>query len=145
MKSKKLLIGVFENMTDAKNALGRIKKATWNRADLALIVPQKSHRGMSGDVDLELASESFLDLPHQGHLPLQSGLRPQTISGVGEVLIGQGRNNGLVPQGLNLSQPEFERIQQSLQEHRLLAVIKADPGVLPKLRLILETSGANIL
>ena len=70
MKTKKLLIGAFENVSDAKNALGRIKKATWNRADLALIVPRKSSPDVVQGIDFELASESFLDLPRKDFSPL---------------------------------------------------------------------------
>ncbi|HEX7713629.1 MAG TPA: hypothetical protein VF531_06375 [Bacillota bacterium] len=145
MKTKKLLIGAFENVSDAKNALGRIKKATWNRADLALIVPRKSSPDVVQGIDFELASESFLDLPRKDFSPLWPGLRQESLAGVGEVLIGQGRSHEPEPLSLDLSQPELEMIKQPLKQHKIITVLKANPEDLPKLRLIMETDGAELL
>lgn len=145
MKTKKLLIGAFENLGDAKNALGRIKKATWNRTDLALIVPRNSSPGAAQEYAFELASESFLDLPRREVMPFQPGLRQESLAGAGEVFIGEGLSSQPDPLNLDLSQPELEKVKQHLQQHKVITLLKANPEDLPKLRLIMETSGAELL
>jgi hypothetical protein len=152
---KRRIIGIFNSISDAKNALGQIKKESWNQTELIVIIGEKNeNRIMENKIFSEMATENFLENPGtEPHMSvLWPGLKEEQLSGIGTVRIGhsspdQERDLASLPQ--KLSETDLDFIGRELAAQKIVTLIEVEEQFLPKLRFIMainsaELSGENI-
>ncbi len=146
---KRRIIGIFSSIGDAKNALGQIKKESWNQTELTVIIQDKNeNRNPEDKTHMEIATENFLENQGAGSGPniLWPGLKEEQLSGIGTVKIGYSspnRKHGIVLASQNLSEAELDFIGQKLVAQKVVVLIEVEDQFLPKLRFIMATNGAE--
>jgi hypothetical protein len=146
---KQKIYGIFSNIDDAKQALGSIKKELLNLADLTIIFSddQEPHVSRRRN-NFEFATEYFIESSQRSTL-IWPGLKEEDLSGVGKIQIGSNHSSELnsspSSQISNLADEDLGIIEREIKTNKVVAIIEAEPELLPKLRLILESNGAEII
>jgi hypothetical protein len=136
---------MFTNIEDARNALGRIKKESWHRADLTVILPEGSPESSNND-SMELAAEFAAQ--DRDEKRDWSGLRRDYWDGLGKIRYGttfrrQPGKNQVLPE--TLAGQALQIVQQGIKDSKVVTIIDFEPELRAKLRVILESRGAEVL
>ncbi len=137
------IFGIFSNTEDSRNVLGRVKKESWNRAEITLVIPEPTVKQPRNEDHFELGSEFFLDRKDQ---PISSwpGLQASYLEGAGNIRVGttarQHPPGILEPLG-----PELDLLQREVRNQKIVALIDVEPELIPRIRVILESKGAEII
>lgn len=131
----------FTHLNTAKKVLGRIKKNSWNRADLSVIYADPSEP-RTEDSKYEMAVEGFIE----NNLPKNPnsrwpGLKTAYLDGVGAVNYASPDGKGLA----EIIADHPSELVNELASAKTVAVIDTDPELVPELRMILESNGAEII
>lgn len=150
---RRRLFGVFSSIDDAKNALGQIKKESWNQTEFIVIVGDPDTiRAKENKAHFEMAVENFLNGNHPeserriNHI--WPGLKEMELTGVGTVNVGyieaaEGNNEPMLDQ--KLSETDIQVVKREISTNKIVALIEVDEQFLPKLRLIMDTNGAELI
>ena len=147
---KQRLIGIFNNIGDAKNALGQIKKESWNQTELTVIVKGKNVKQyMENNGTMEIAAKNFIENPVvETGLPIfWPGLKEEWLPGIGTVKIGYNStgNQDRAPLPFKFGDMDLDFIKTKLAADKVVAVIETENLNLPKLRYIMEINGAELI
>lgn len=150
---KRRLFGVFNSIDDAKNALGQIKKESWNQTEFMVIVGEPDvNRGDDSKAHFEMAVENFLSNNHpepgrrMDHI--WPGLKEMQLAGIGTVNVGysipvEGNNEAALDRKLN--ETEIQLVEREILANKIVALIEVEELYLPKLRLIMDTNSARLM
>jgi hypothetical protein len=137
------IFGIFSSPEDSRNALGRVKKESWNRAEITVVIPEPNAKHSRTDDRFELGAEFFLDRKEQ---PVSTwpGLQASYLEGAGNIKVGttalQHPPGILEPLGSGL-----DLVQREIQNQKIVAIIDVEPELIPRIRVILESKGAEII
>jgi hypothetical protein len=150
---RRRLFGVFNSIDDAKHALGQIKKEGWNQTRFMVIVGETDANRMNeGKAHFEMAGENFLNNNHPetgtGINRVWPGLKEMELTGVGTVNVGysipvEENNEAAINQ--KLSETDIQVVEREIFANKIVALIEVEEQFLPKLRLIMDTNGAELL
>jgi len=138
---REAIYGVFQQIEDARSALGQVKKASWNRAWVSVIYPE-SKEADPGNLRWETAAEGFIGDNSSKTKERWSGLKTGYLDGVGSVKYGS------LAGGADLISTVKNRgngLQQALSDGKVVAIVEAEPEAMDEVRLILENCGAALL
>ncbi|HBE78480.1 MAG TPA: hypothetical protein DDW65_12000 [Firmicutes bacterium] len=145
------IYSIFSNVNDAKQAFGSIKKASLNQADLTIIfADEQQHQIGKRNDNYEFAGEGEYVIEPPANTIIWPGLQTQILAGIGKVQIGLCGSNQTDNQmgESNLIQQvgeDLRIIEREIKSDKVVAIIETDSELLPKLRLILESNGGEIL
>ncbi len=146
MRSK--LYGIFSNIDDAKQALGNIKKESLNLADLTVIFADDSEAfERKRDSKFEFGNENFGEQTPKINRSWP-GLQSQNLFGIGKIQIGSSqyhKGEDSQKQKLHLDESDLAIIGPQVKANKVAAIIESEVDLLPKLRFILESSGAFVI
>lgn len=128
------IYGIFQNLNDAKIAIGKVKVTAWNRARITLIYPESSQD--AEDNYYEFGSANFIanTIPVS---PTWNGLKVQEIPGIGKVKIATIDHQ--------INQHDLTFLQRSISEQKVSVVIEVEPELSEKVHYLLENQGADVL
>lgn len=150
------IYSVFSNVDDAKQALGSIKKASLNQADLTVVFAEdQENPEMQDKNNYEFGAEHF-GSPFRDaadtfkHNNVWPGLQTEKLAGVGKIHIGSSNIrtiSGFMDHDhpIGLAGDDLDVITKQVKANKVVAVIDAEVELIPRVRLILETHGAEIL
>jgi len=149
---KRKLFGVFNSVGDAKNALGLIKKESWNQAELMVIMGEPElNRVKENNPDFEAADANFLannsPIADRQINQIWPGLKDVKLAGVGTVKIGynaQAEANNEFALNQKLSETDLKLVGQEIASKKIIAYIEIEEQFLPKLKLIMAANGAEL-
>ena len=143
---KQKIYAAFNNLDDAKLAMGSIKKENLNQANLKVIfLTDQTGKDFQKD-HYEFGEEFFPpNIPTNSHL-VWPGVKVVNILGLGKVQIAVNtplpheRNFGseLVDEDLKIVEPE-------VKAQKIVAIIEAETDLIPKFKFILQSNGAEII
>jgi hypothetical protein len=143
------IYSVFSNLDDAKQAFGSIKKASLNQADLTIIfADEQQHQIGKRNDNYEFAGEYLIE--PASNSTIWPGLQTQILAGIGKVQIGlcginQTDKQMKEPNLIQQVGEDLGLIEREIKSDKVVAIIETDSELLPKLRLILESNGGEIL
>ncbi len=151
---RRRLFGVFNSIDDAKSALGQIKKESWNQTKFMVIVGDPDIKPVKeSKAHFEVASENFLNGNHHPESGrridhIWPGLKEKELTGVGTVNVGystaaEGNNEPSLEQ--KLSEIDIQVVEREISANKIVAFIEVEEHFLPKLRLIMDTNGAELV
>ncbi len=133
----------FERLENAKAAVGRIKKAGWNRADIVVLT--------SGEPEVapdtaryEFADEHFLDSPVIRRETQWPVLKEQEIDGLGKVYLAANIRPDEVDRHQQLPAVNLELTARDLKKNKVVAIMEVDAELSGKVKTILQSEGAEI-
>ncbi len=138
------IYGLFNNIEDARNALGRIKKESWRRADLSIILPADSERPQENS--MEFAAD-FSEKRPGSPWSDWPGLQQEYWEEVGNVRVGSTLGDASNPTPSireNLAGKALQFVQRGIRDSKVVTIIDFEPELLYKLRFILESKGAEL-
>jgi hypothetical protein len=144
------IYGIFSNVNDAKQAFGSIKKESLNQADLTIVFANDQETKANHRKDnYEFATEYFIETPRNSP-PSWPGLKEESLSGIGKIQIGfniptKSGNPSEPITSMQLAEGDLGIIEREIKAHKVVTIIEAEPEFVPKLRLILESNGAEII
>lgn len=133
---KERILGVFSNIDDAKNAFGQIKKATWNQVELAVVFGDSVNRQ---EDYMELAVEGFIETSPTPQ-KIWPGVQEKFIEGLGQFYVGESPQH---PIDLN-NKDTLDFIKRETSNQHIIGIIDAEPEVISKIQLIMESNGGEI-
>lgn len=140
----KKIYAAFKRVGNAKAAVGRVKKESWNRADLVIIFPGEPTVKTDNN-RFEFGNEYFLDSPHSGKASEWPSLQDKEIDGIGKVKIAVSykpdNNPDLSEDSAGMNK---ELIASDLKKNKVVAIIEADDELVSKIETILDSEGAEI-
>lgn len=150
---RRILFGVFNSIDDAKHALGQIKKESWNQTEFMVIVGEPdANRSDENKAHFEMAGENFLNNNQPETGPrinrVWPGLKMMEMAGVGTVNVGYSlpvEGNTKAVMDRKLSERDIQVVEREISAHKIVALIEVDEQFLPKLRLIMDTNGAELV
>lgn len=150
---RRRLLGVFNSIDDAKHTLGQIKKESWNQTEFMVIIGEPGDRGHEMKTHYEMAEENFLstdksETGRRNHRLPWPGLQEMELAGIGAVNVGfsippEGPNQVAVDKIFSETDKKF--VKREISSQRVVAFIETEEQFLPKLRLIMETNGAELV
>jgi len=146
------IIVAFPKIMDARLALGLIKKTDLS-ADLTVLYAPNAGRQKSNNFepDYEFGAELLPLETQTDPTPVWSGLNEETLGTLGKVKVGSNQSfhpmkNGIrTPIQYGLTASDLHLIQGELRQNKVIGVIEITPESFSKVRLILESNGAEIL
>lgn len=132
----------FNQLNSAKAALGQIKKSSWNKADLSVIYADQPLFGQD-DNRYEIAVEGFIEHNLKKNPEKWPGLKTAYLEGVGVIHYASEHGEELASIISNRDSDHW--LIDELASAKIVAVIDTEPEKAPKLRLILENSGADVI
>lgn len=148
------IYGIFSNVNDAKQAFGSIKKTSFNQADLTIVFAdnQEKHDTQGGgnyEFAVEHFRESFQDIA-QKYNNTWPGVQTKDLAGIGKIQIGSSniqKMAGIIEHNdvVKPSGDDLEIVTAQVKAKRIVAIIEAESELIPQVRLILESNGAEIL
>jgi hypothetical protein len=150
---RRRLLGVFNSIDDAKHALGQIKKESWNQAEFVVIVGEPDgNRRKEGNNHFEMAVENFITgkPPETGRWinHIWPGLKEVELAGVGTVNVGYSAIAEEIPEpswDRRFSETDIQVMEREISANKIVALIEVEEQFLPKLRLIMDTNGAELI
>lgn len=148
------IYGIFSNVDDAKQAFGRIKKASLNQADLTIVfADNRENHVTKGNNNYEFAAENFGEsLKDTAHTrtSIWPGLQTENLSGIGKIQIGSSNNQKIADsvdhdRAIQLVGDDLAIIAQQVKANKVVTIIEAEAELVPQVRLILESNGAEII
>lgn len=140
----KKIYAAFERVENAKAAVGRVKKESWNRAGLVIIFPGESIADPDNN-RFEFGNEYFLDTPYSRKISEWPALQDKEIDGIGKVRMAVSFKPDTSP---DISEDSLtinkELIASSLKKNKVVAIIESDDEIVSKIESILESEGAEI-
>lgn len=130
------IYGVFNTLSEARFILGLIKKASWNKADLAVV-----YRADEPSGNYEIAAEDFLSQRSSVNARSWPGLKSGYLAGIGGVRFG---SSGNVAVCLEKDGQYWECLKKELSENRIIVIIEARPEVTSLIRQLLTDTGNEI-
>ncbi len=140
----KKIYAAFQRIENAKAAVGRVKKESWNQAGLTVIFPGEP-MVKTDDNRFEFGDEYFLDSLHSRKRSEWPALQDKEIDGIGKVKMAvsyKPDNSSPLredPDGMNR-----ELIASGLKKSKVMVIIEADDEISSKITAILESEGAEI-
>jgi len=133
------IVSTFNNIDDAKNAFGQIKKESWNKANFAVVFADAAK--ITGNFEYEFATENFLGEPatRQSVWP---GVREVEMSGVGKVYLGTDLGSSEIINGVTRQCPN---LKQQLQAEKIIAILEVSPEIKERVEAILANNSAEII
>lgn len=131
------IVGVFSNVNDARNALGRIKKESWNRAEISVLIKQPSP-----ETSYEFG-EDFSRQQRQRRKVMWSGLKQEFIDGVGMVQIGS--TNGQRRQDHYAFLKKITGAVPYNLDQKIVGIIEVEDDLVESIYTILNSKGADIV
>jgi hypothetical protein len=151
------IYGTFSNVDDAKQAFGNIKKVSLNQADLTIVfADNREARSYERQAHFEFGTENHGELPqgelHLGDLPqynncIWPGLQSKNLSGIGKIQMGTSNHHGVfnfIEPRICISGEDLGVIAPQIKANKVVAIIEADAVLVPQLRFILESNGAEV-
>jgi hypothetical protein len=137
----KKIYAAFERVENAKAAVGRIKKESWNRAGLSVILPEKLNANNEED-RYEFGHEHFLDTPYSHEHSEWPALQERELNGVGKVKMGANHKpfSGEASEEVKISK---ELVIEGLKKNKVVALIETEDELASKIETILESEGAE--
>lgn len=140
----KRIYAAFERIENAKAAVGRIKKETWNQADLAIILSEETTVN-SGDNRFEFGDEHFLDSPYSRNYSKWPSLQDKEIDGIGRVKMAISFKPHTGPDSREVTDIiDKELLADNLKKNKIMAIIETEDDITPKIETILESEGAEV-
>jgi hypothetical protein len=149
------IYGIFSNVNDAKQAFGSIKKTSFNQADLTIIFAdnQEKHDTQGGGGNYEFAVEYFRESVQdiaRKYNNTWPGIQTKDLAGIGKIQIGSSniqKMTGIIEHDgiVKPSGDDLEIVAEQVKAKRIVAIIEAESELVPQVRLILESNGAEIL
>ena len=137
------IYATFERIENAKAAVGRAKKESWDQAVFTIISPGKPL--VNDDANLfEFGDEAFLDHPELPDGFQWPALQEHEIDGIGRVKMAVSFKPGPGQKLRDQSKINRELIKAGLKENKITAIIEADEEIVPKIEMILMSEGAEI-
>ena len=138
----KTIYATFERIENAKAAIGRGKKESWNQAHFMIIFPEIPP---VEEDRFEFGAEHFLGPPDSADFYQWPALREHEIEGIGQVKMAIS----FKPEpGLNVrNQPTLmdkELIADGLKKNKITVLIEVEDEIVPKMETILASEGAGI-
>lgn len=137
------IYATFGRIGNAKAAVGRVKKESWNRADFTIISPGTPLATTDADL-FEFGAEAFLDYPESSEIYQWPALQEYEIDGIGKVKMAVSFKPDLGQKSDLLNAIDKELIIAGLKENKITAIIGVDDEIAPKIETILKSEGANI-
>ena len=144
------IYGIFTNVDDAKQAFGSIKKESLNQTDLTIVFAngQETHADHRKD-NYEFATEYFIESSRNAPTSWP-GLKEESLFGIGKIQIGFNNPTKIddpseLTRSLPLAEADLGIIEREIKANKVVTIIEAEPELVPKLRLILESNGAEII
>ncbi len=139
----KRIYAAFERVENARAAVGRVKKESWNRAGLVVILPGEPIT--ANDNHYEFGDEHFLDTPYSRKNTVWPVLQDKEVDGIGIVKIAVS----LKPDAdSSLSEESVvtnkEIIAEDLKNNKVITIIEAEDEIVSQIEIILESEGAEI-
>ncbi len=146
------IIAAFPSLTDARVALGMIKKADL-KADLTVLYALNADCERENRIkeDYELGEELIPLTTEITPQPVWSGLNEENVAKLGRVQMGTNRafrplKKGIrTPAQYGLTTSDLHLIQGELRQNKVIGVAEIAPETLARVRMILESNGAEIL
>lgn len=137
----KKIYAAFERVENAKAAVGRIKKETWNRAGMSVILPEKRNLN-NEEHSFEFGHEHFLDTPYSQENSDWPALHEHEFDGIGKVKMAVNHKpySGEVSEGVKISK---ELVIDGLKKNKVVALIETEDEIVSKIEKILESEGAD--
>ncbi|NLY75616.1 MAG: hypothetical protein GX075_09960 [Firmicutes bacterium] len=133
----------FERLENAKAAVGRIKKASWNRAEIVVLA--SSEPGVDpGAARYEFADEHFLDSPVTRRETQWPVLKEQEIEGLGKVFLAASFRPDDVNRYNHWPAVNPELTAADLKKNRVVAIMEVAAELSGKIKTILQSEGAEI-
>ncbi|MGE5582498.1 MAG: hypothetical protein ACM3X9_08150 [Bacillota bacterium] len=147
---KRKIYGVFSNLDDAKSAVGSIKKVSFNRTNLTVVFSGDDRGGQhQPGIDFEFSSEFLPAGGREKAVPPLRGVKEENLPGVGKVQIAanivQNFTDNDQPASMGLTGRDLGVVERMVKDDKVLAIVEADADLLPKLRFILESNGAEVI
>ncbi len=141
----KTIYAAFERVENAKSAVGRVKKESWNQAGLMVISPGTESMTENDANQFEFGNEHFLETPYSRKISEWPALQDNEINGIGKVKMAVN----LKPEAVRKESQEpimmnKELIADGLKKNKVIAIIEADDEIISKIETILESEGADI-
>lgn len=133
------IVSFFNNIDDAKNAFGRIKKESWNKANLAVLFRETGSENPAG-AGYEFASDNWMTVSNLA--TAWPGVDQVELSGIGRVYLG---TNFPDLRTINSLTREHPGLKQGLQEQKIVTVVEVNPEIQNRVRVILASNGAEII
>lgn len=139
---REAMYGVFNQIGDARSALGQVKKASWNRTRISVIYPEMVETGSKENSRLEMAAEGFIEDNQPKAREEWPGLKTGYLDGVGSVkygsMTGETDLMSTVRNGEN-------GLQQALSAGKVVAIVEVDPEAAREVRLIFDSCGGTVV
>jgi hypothetical protein len=133
------MVAFFTNISDAKIALGQLKKEYWNQANLAAVyaIPVQSDFERNR---YEFAMEEF-GMPLNDSESLWPGVKESEISDGGKVCLGA--TPGSYDAVIKLLESDTS-IKDELPG-KVITILDTEPENHPRFRLVLESNGGEVI
>ncbi len=132
------IVGVFTHVDDARNALGRIKKAGWDQTEISVFIKQPAR-----DFSNEFADDFSMERNIKQRRLHWEGLKQETITEIGLVQIGAtNRQNSFDPSEIlkNYANAIPYQLQKSV-----VGIIEVADELTDEVYTILDSKGADIV
>lgn len=141
----KTIYAVFERVENAKAAVGRCKKESWNQADFVVILPEKPSSKKIGDDRFEFGEELFLNSPDSPNTFQWPALQEQEIEGIGRVKMAISfKPDYSLNTRAESTLINKDLIVDGLKKNKIMTLIEADDAIVSQIETILESEGAEI-
>lgn len=134
---EKIIYAIFNTLSEARTILGLIKKASWSKADLAMVF-----RSEEPVDDYEMASENFLSTRPPGNLGNWPGLKSAYWTGIGGVCFASSNKDFFRLE--NNKEYHRELLKKALSQNRIVIIIKAQSEVTSRVRQLLCDTGNEV-
>ncbi|HOJ78099.1 MAG TPA: hypothetical protein PLZ08_07095 [Bacillota bacterium] len=128
------IYGIFQNLNDAKIAIGKIKVTAWNRARITLICPETNQDTQDNYYEFGCANFIANTMPV---LSNWNGFKEQEIPGVGKVKVATIDHR--------INQHDLSFLRRAISEQKVSVVIEVEPELSDKVHYLLENQGADVL
>lgn len=138
------IYATFKRIGNAKAAVGRAKKESWDRANFTIISPWTPLANTDADL-FEFGAEAFLDYPESFEIHQWPALQEHEIDGIGKVKMAVDFKLDLGQKAMDsLNLIDKELIIAGLKDNKITAIIEAEDEIVPKIETILKSEGAEI-
>lgn len=137
----KRIYAAFERVENAKAAVGRVKKESWNRAGITVILPGKTDV-KTDEHRYEFGDEHFLDTPYSRETSEWPALQDREVDGIGKVKMAVNYQPYSVEANEEV-EVNKEIVAEGLKKNEVVAIIEADDEIVSKIETILESEGAE--
>lgn len=140
----KEIYAAFERVENAKAAVGRVKKESWNRAGLVVIFPGES-MDKTDDKRFEFGNESFLDTPYSKKNSQWPALQDKEIDEIGKVKMAVSFKPDTSTEIItDYGSMNKELIASGIKKNKVVVIIEADDEIVSQIETILESEGGEI-